>query len=228
VQPLKLQTSRGDYVSVDLQDVPDECPLCHHHVHAELLAASIKHPPSRREVEIAFRCTRDECQAVFVGYYKGQRTEPSPTDPEPYALVRTAPIMLTTEEFSEEIRELSPTFVAVYNQALAAEGAGLDQLTGIGLRKALEFLVKDLAIWLRPDAKTEIEKAYLGVCIDRFIDDVHLKECARRAVWLANDETHYMRKWNDKDITDLKRLARLTINWAENVILTKRYVDKMQ
>ncbi|HKW51946.1 MAG TPA: hypothetical protein VJQ53_09455, partial [Candidatus Eisenbacteria bacterium] len=31
-------------------------------------------------------------------------------------------------------------------QAMAAEGASLDQLVGMGLRKALEFLVKDFAI----------------------------------------------------------------------------------
>jgi hypothetical protein len=36
---------------------------------------------------------------------------------------------------------VSPTFVEIYNQSLAAEAMRLSQLTGIGLRKALEFLV---------------------------------------------------------------------------------------
>lgn len=48
-----------------------------------------------------------------------------------------------------------------------------------------------------------------------------------RAVWLGNDETHYVRKWEEKDVNDLKLLVRLTVNWIDNVLLTKKYIADM-
>jgi hypothetical protein len=68
---------------------------------------------------------------------------------------------------------------------------------------------------------------FLGKCIDTYINDLNLKECARRAAWLGNDETHYIRKWEDKDVNDLKTLIRLTVNWIENVLLTEEYISSM-
>ena len=50
----------------------------------------------------------------------------------------------------------------------------------------------------------------------------------KRAVWLGNDETHYVRKWEDKDISDLKRLIKLTVNWIENNLLTQDYMSTME
>lgn len=45
--------------------------------------------------------------------------------------------------------QVSPQFVEIYNQAKAAESFQLDQITGLGLRKALEFLIKDLEVLIR-------------------------------------------------------------------------------
>ena len=33
---------------------------------------------------------------------------------------------------------------------------------------------------------------------------------------LGDDETHYERRWIDKDLNDLKNLIRLTVNWIAN------------
>ena len=97
----------------------------------------------------------------------------------------------------------------------------------MGLRKAVEFLVKDFACGEFPDQREQIQKTMLGPCIDKYISDENVKACAKRATWLGNDETHYVRKWNDKDISHLKDLVRLTVNWTHNVLLTKKYKDEM-
>jgi hypothetical protein len=39
-------------------------------------------------------------------------------------------------------------------------------------------------------------------------------------VWLGNDETHYVRKWENKDINDLKRLIAMTVAWVEIELFT--------
>ena len=101
-------------------------------------------------------------------------------------------------------------------------------MTGIGLRKALEFLVKDFALKEHPDKEDAIKKTFLGSCIENYIDDANVKECARRAAWLGNDETHYLRKWTDKDVKDLKLLITLTVHWIDNVLLTRKYLAEMQ
>jgi hypothetical protein len=161
---------------------------------------------------------------VFIAYYIGT---PSTTSHQ-YVFEHSAPLTAQTASFSEEVSELSPTFVEIYNQALAAEAANLQHLTGIGLRKALEFLVKDFAIKEHPGDQVAIEKTQLGPCIDNYITDANVKECAKRAAWLGNDETHYVRKWTDRDVRDLKVLITLTINWINNVLLTRKYTKEMQ
>ena len=54
-----------------------------------------------------------------------------------------------------------------------------------------------------------------------------IKAVAKRAVWLGNDETHYVRKWEEKDVQDLKGLIRLTILWIEKVKETERLLAEM-
>ena len=60
------------------------------------------------------------------------------------------------------------------------------------------------------------------LCFSAFIIEV-----AKRAVWLGNDETHYVRVWADKDVNNLKHLIDLTIRWIENEIETERVLQEM-
>lgn len=63
--------------------------------------------------------------------------------------------------------------------------------------------------------------------IDNYVTDVNLKACAKRAAWLGNDETHYVKKWENRDIHDLKILIKLTCGWIVNNILTEKYMTEM-
>lgn len=37
-------------------------------------------------------------------------------------------------------------------------------------------------------------------------------------MWLGNDETHYVRRWEEKDLSDLKRLISMTVSWIDLVM----------
>ena len=63
--------------------------------------------------------------------------------------------------------------------------------------------------------------------INKYVDDVRIKEVAKRAVWLGNDETHYVRQWDDKDIHSLKTLIDLTVHWIEAEEMTKSILKEM-
>lgn len=198
-------------------------------------------------VELAAQCQRWECRAYFVAYY----SSPTKTEQETATgetklylrLRRCLPLTPSSPTVHELVKAVSPTFVEVYEQALASEAHNLGQLTGIGLRKALEFLVKDfakdqaekkvkrdnptvtdagdLAKLVAPEHE-KIEKKRLGECIRDHIDDERTKEVARRAAYIGNDETHYIRKFTALDIRDLKNLMTLTINAVTNVLLTEQ------
>ena len=129
--------------------------------------------------------------------------------------------------FSDSIEKLSPSFCTIFNEAAEAESGKLTLVAGPGYRKALEFLIKDFLISEYPAESGEIKKKWLGDLIRDKIKDTNIKGCAERATWLGNDETHYLRKWDDKDIEDLKNLIKLSVNWTENFLLTKEYLKTM-
>jgi len=138
------------------------------------------------------------------------------------------PPQLIVVNFQDEVIEVSSDFVKIYKQAAEAEFMKLDSIAGVGYRKALEFLIKDYLIGKYSEKREKIAKAYLGDCIRDYVDDPRVKIAAEKAAWIGNDETHYVRKWQDRDIEDLKKLLKLTANWISSEILTSMYADEMQ
>jgi hypothetical protein len=63
--------------------------------------------------------------------------------------------------------------------------------------------------------------------INDYVNESRIKSTARRVVWLGNDETHYYRTWEDKDIKDMKILIDLTLHWIESEELTRKYEEDM-
>lgn len=213
----------GADIAVTLRQIPDSCPRCHKSVHPKVRYVSITE--SRGLVQAVFQCVASRCQEMFIGSYKslGSRGMYEVCD-----LVSIAPVKALDKAFPDTVAGVSSLFIEIYNQALAAEAQGLSQLVGIGLRKALEFLIKDFACTQHPEDAAKIKSMNLAPCIEAYVADSNLKDCAKRAVWLGNDETHYVRKWEQSDISDLKLLVQLTSNWIDNVLLTQQYVAKMQ
>jgi hypothetical protein len=202
---------------------PDTCPRCHRSIHPKLLGAYAH--PEKHICQLTYRCANLSCQEVFIANYA---TPLLRRDSETAGvLLSTVPLSALPSNFPETITECSPVFVQIYDQAIAAESHGLDQMVGIGMRKALEFLIKDYSCLEHPDKEEEIKKSLLGNCIKDFILDSNVKACAKRAAWLGNDETHYVRKWTDQDISDLKMLIKLTVNWIDNALTTKKYLSTM-
>jgi hypothetical protein len=134
---------------------------------------------------------------------------------------------LNAKEFSKSIQEISSLFVKIYNEAYSAEQQNLKEICGVGYRKALEFLIKDYVILNNKDKEGKILKMHLGNCIKDLVTDNRVKSVAKRAVWLGNDETHYVRKWETKNLEDLKKLISLTVHWIEMEKLTESFETEM-
>jgi hypothetical protein len=144
-----------------------------------------------------------------------------------FVLSESVPLTVETSKSDDTIQKISPDFVSVYREAEEAELRNLRLVCGPGYRKALEFLIKDYVIKLNSDKADEIKKLNLGNCIADFVKNDKINKVAARAVWLGNDETHYLRKWEGKDLQDLKSLIALTVHWIEMEELTEATIKDM-
>lgn len=122
---------------------------------------------------------------------------------------------------------ISPYFVKIYWEAESAENRKLFQIYWIWYRKAIEFLIKDYLINLKPELEEDIKKDTLWNCIKNYIDNKKIQEISKRAVWLWNDEIHYIRKWEDKDLSDLKKLIDITLYYIFMEIESDSIIEEM-
>lgn len=195
---------------------PDKCPLCHSFITANKIHSENL---SNQESRMIFRCTNTECKELFIAYYKGWYNNK--------VLYKLNPQNYIKEEFDLEVKDVLNDFIEIYNQALKAEWMLLDKIAGVWFRKALEFLIKDYAILLYPEESEQIKANLLWKVISEKINDEEIKEISKRAVWIWNDETHYVKKWETKDINDLKVLIDITQSFISKKQKAKKYLENM-
>lgn len=201
----------GKFIEID----PTKCPYCHElqnpNMYCYLQYKTAHH------IIIFCQCINNRCKKPFNRLYNIIDCKFTDIIQANYQ----------KKQFSIDITSLSPLFECIYNEAYSAEQLELTQIMGMGYRKALEFLIKDYLISLYPEKEAEIKSKLLGKCINEDIEDPRIKEIAKRAVWLGNDETHYVRKWENKDVSHLKTLIDLCLHWIEAEISTKKMLEEM-
>ena len=218
---LQIQLDRN---SINVNSLPNQCPVCKSKISA--IQTPVHSKTRDNCVEIAYCCPNEECLSLFIARY--ETLKPTPTTINGFCtLIECVPNSLGKPDIAEEVAELSPLFCEIFTESYQAEVLGMEQICGIGYRKALEFLIKDFCISEHPNEETKIKGKALAKCINDYIDDTRIKQCASRAAWLGNDEAHYVRKWTDKDIGDLKILIKLSVLWIQSHLLTESYASSM-
>ena len=212
-----LKAAAAPNSSVDIDMLPNLCPICHVTIEPEPLGSQAA--TGFGWLEVYFRCTNKKCRRHFTALYRssGRRGNLIGYDYE-----RSVPTEPQSPEFEEIVKTLSPDFVRVYSQAVAAEAYGLTDIAGPGFRKSLEYLVKDYAIHLNQESSEKIKSAPLAKVIEQYLTGDKVPVVSLRAAWIANDETHYQRKWLDKDLQDLKKLIGATVHF---IALEEMVVD---
>ncbi|MEB3121850.1 MAG: hypothetical protein VKL41_11590 [Snowella sp.] len=222
-QPRKTAKNlRNEDREVILCGEPEQCPRCHRSIEPIFIHATVMEGLNRSQVN--WRCPSPKCQELFIATYSSN----FPNSYQ-YDLTEIEPRKGQRKSWPDCIGILSPMFVTIYDQAIEAEAMKLDQLVGMGLRKALEFLITDYVASEHPTEKEKIYKPDLSLSqrINNYIKDAKIKDCAKRAVWLGNDETHVTRRWKALDIEHLKRLIRLTVNYIDSELTSKEYIASM-
>lgn len=188
-------------------DAPEKCPHCNMNIQPKVLSSFFLDDSYLQTIHTSFMCPN--CNRFFtVEYCLDNLIAPNTT-------LEILPHPSNATSFSQNISELSPNFVKIYNQAEKAENIELDEICGQGYRKSLEFLVKDYAIKLNSANADDIKNKSLSQCIRDHISDSHIQTLATASAWIGNDETHYVRKHNDYDINHLKSFISTMINYIE-------------
>ena len=199
---------------------PSKCPRCHGHISPVFISGTFI---GDQIAELVFQCTFSECNGLFISRYESEYGSVHGY----FRYCSSQPFLYKKKIFSDEVSGVSPDFIDIYNQSMEAFSRDMHQIAGVGLRKSLEFLIKDFIIQNNPEKEEAVKKKPLSQCIEKYLKDERVKDLSKRAVWIGNDETHYIKKWHNKDIDDLKVLIRLVVNYIESDILANSYIDDM-
>lgn len=210
----------GGQLVVGVEESPDFCPVCNVGVSPDFLAAFTCSTSS--EIDAIYTCPKSNCRKVFIATYKRSHLKSS------YYISSLSPRTFERVLIVEEVADISPQFAEIFSQATQAEAHGLGEIAGVGYRKSLEYLIKDYCIKQHPESEEDIKKRPIAQVIENFVSNENIKQCAKRAIWLGNDETHYVRKWEGKDVKDLKLLIQITVSWIQQEVITKRLLEDMQ
>lgn len=209
---------------------PNECPYCSKTITPVFISSYMYSPlglpfidKPYNTLQSIYLCPNMDCGLVFIASYKMKQEDVD--EKFYYYLSSVGPRHPKPSHGLETIEGMSPKFYDIHAQAQFAEEIGLKEICGMGYRKALEFLIRDYIKLSVDEDKTK--KLPLGTCINNYIDDPKIKEAARRATWLGNDETHYYRNWEDMDLQDLKTLLRIAINFVDSALMLKKYTEEM-
>ena len=204
---------------------PDKCPYCDKGIDAKVLNHFFHNSSEGLVLFVTLQCPI--CGNVFFcSYHCGDFISITNTGfPLYYSKIYGGGSL--KQEFSSEINELSPDFVRIFNQSYQAEQENLDEIVGIGYRKAFEFLIKDYAIFLNPNEKEIIVKKQLHECIS-YIFSNNEKEIIKRTVWIGNDQTHYEKRHPSFNISDLKQLIMICVSKIETTLREKKYLKEIE
>lgn len=191
-------------------EIPNICPICRNKIHPDIILhsqLSYDRQTNTGRSEVVFHCTNDKCNSLFICRYEefGNSSD----------IIEIIPPMITTVTIPKEISIISPAFHKIYEQANIAFSLGLDEICGVGYRKSIEFLVKDYLKSIDTEEYThkQIETTTLRNCIRQWVPDPRIKGLLERSTIIGNDETHYTKKYEDRDINYLQSLINITIHF---------------
>lgn len=220
---------------------PEICPHCSRNIVANFKWGGNSFNDESEENYITiWRCPNNFCFRLFVCEHRFTEEIYSK---HPFGNYYDAPIVNIRKSSSEIVKwpqfitELNSGFLEgqkskftlTYQQSLEAEAYGLFEIAGMGFRKALEFLVKDIvALNLKSESREEelekIKDLQLWPVIDKYFDE-DLKGLLQRAAWLGNDQSHYFKIYEEFDIPELKEIIELIISDLDREIRKKRFLE---
>lgn len=204
---------------------PTSCPYCDKGIDAIIVNKFAYRFYDMTNIVITYKCTC--CEQIFFSKYQINPMAIGYYENELYPF-ETIGGHKTKLDFSDEIKEISPSFISIYNDAYIAEQSGCREIVGIGYRRAFEFLIKDYAIKYHQDEESIIKNMPLAKCVGEYAPNDVTKQLLLRATWIGNDFAHYETKHEEIDLNDLKSLIELSVDAIEKDIKVKKYIANIE
>lgn len=205
---------------------PRTCPHCGR---SERPKICFEHPitsaniaeSNRAQLVELYRCTYEDCQKYFIEVYACRTSDMTGYQ---YELIPYSYSGKHLElSFPDVIDSISPSFVEIFRQSTEAENLGLDQISGVGYRKALEFLIKDYAIQKAPGDADKIRSMFLGKVISENLKVFPMiQSLAKAANWIGTDQTHYEQRYSATDLNAMKQFIYSAATFISAEYLAKK------
>lgn len=177
------------------------CPYCGVYTDAEETGAErFLLTETQRALVVACKCTR--CKKQFLAVYIEEDNR--------LALNTIIPIA-DKDEVHPGLKEVSPEFERIHQQAYRAELRGDIDIAAVGYRTALEVLVKDFAIKELGEKEETVASKKLAQAIEDYSGSVELLQTSDVVRMLGNDYTHYRKKHEDISFETLKHYYNVTM-----------------
>lgn len=200
--------------------VPDKCPICQYGIdmsmHNYWNYHDIHDDSKSFNIISIHSCPHCHNGFVIMHHMKVQKNECVEKSQSVY------PTTASNLQICEDIRQISPDFYKIYNQCLIAKNDGLNQLYGMGFRKALEKLVTDFAINQNRDDIDKILGMSLHNRIETYFKNSDAKTALMACKWLGNNETHYENCNTDEDLQLFENLINDTLYYIDREIRNKK------
>lgn len=216
----------NQYPSFELDvPCPSVCPSCGKTLGNELypIMAINNINPDQKEQNIVKQCSVvsiyrcSSCNQLFAIWSEHNKTDEA-NDAKQSKYVCTTKYIYPDDApkttFSQEILELSNEFVAIYKQSECAESHGLNEICGMGYRRALEFLVDAYIRHIHSEQSIDANLP-LSTKISKFIDDPKIQTLAQKSAWLCNDATHIVIKHPDREVGDIKKFIKAIVTMID-------------
>ena len=191
------------------------CPICKHNISPNYIESYLH----SENTKLSLYCECTSCYQPFLVLLSNLNTIDAKKTFK--TIEYSVPYIHTDKVFDSHIENLSKNFSKIYNEALTAEELKLNNICGIGYRKSLEFLIKDYSINSNSDFADKIKSMPLSQVISEYIHSDNIKNLAKASTWIGNDETHYVRIFQDKDITDLKKFIDATVAYITYELISE-------
>lgn len=218
---VSFKINSNSYTNIRI-NIPNKCPYCHEKMTPEIVQNTNYDDKLKTNVAILYKCS--SCFSFFSKEYAVNSFNNS-TSSYGSEMIKNSESVKVEYDLPEEIDTFSTQFRKVYTESLIAEAYNLTSISGVGYRKSIEFLVKDFLInFINHEDSEQISKIPLSQAINK-ISKPEMINLAKASTWLGNDETHYQRKYEDKDITDMKRFIRALTYFISSEVVAREAED---
>lgn len=187
------------------------CPNCELLTHFDFVSTGIG--DSIKEVNYIVQCPK--CKNYYLAKFKLSGNYE-------HTFLEIFPKGSFKSTFPKEVKQISPKFIEIYEQAITAKNSDLNELVGIGLRRAFEFLITD---YIKNVLLTEPKKT-----LEQKIEQIDVRNVNVHSTlirWVGNDTTHTKVTHPEFSVDDMIKSIEIVVYYLHSEYISNELAKKI-